>query len=62
MDADLTTLEQKLSQLIGVYQALRDENAKLKSDLNACLAENQKLKATMTEATVRVEALMERLP
>ncbi len=62
MDADLNALEQKLSQLIGLYSALRDENAKLKSDLNASLAESQKLKALMLEASTRVEALMERLP
>ena len=62
MDADLNKLEQKISHLVGLYSALRAENAKLKLDLNACLADTAKLKANMLEASTRVEALMERLP
>lgn len=61
MDADLNGLEQKITQLLGLYNALRDENALLKSDLNARLAENTQIKATMLEASSRVEALMDQL-
>lgn len=62
MDADLNGLEQKITQLLGLYNALRDENALLKSDLNARLVENAQIKATMLEASSRVEALMDQLP
>lgn len=62
MDADLIGLEQKITQLLGLFNALRDENALLKSDLNARLAENAQIKATMLEASSRVEALMDQLP
>jgi cell division protein ZapB len=62
MDADLKALEQKISTLIERYSSLRAENAKLKSDLNASLADMATLKANMLEASTRVEALMERLP
>lgn len=62
MDADLKALEQKISQLVSLYGALREENAKLKSDLNARAADIATLKANMLEASTRVEALMERLP
>lgn len=62
MNADLNGLEQKITQLLGLYNALRDENALLKYDLNARLAENAQIKATMLEASSRVEALMDQLP
>lgn len=62
MDADLNGLEKKITQLLGLYNALRDENALLKSDLNARLEENAQIKATMLEASSRVEALMDQLP
>jgi hypothetical protein len=62
MDADLNGLEQKITQLLGLYNALREENALLKSDLNARLVENAQIKATMLEASSRVEALMDQLP
>lgn len=62
MEADLNGLEQKITQLLGLYNALRDENASLKSDLDARLAENAQIKATMLEASSRVEALMDQLP
>lgn len=62
MNADLNGLEQKITQLLGLFNALRDENASLKSDLDARLAENAQIKATMLEASSRVEALMDQLP
>lgn len=62
MDADLIGLEQKITQLLGLFNALRDENASLKSDLDARLTENAQIKATMLEASSRVEALMDQLP
>lgn len=62
MDADLTALEQKLLQLIAQYNALRDENARLRNDLGAMESDTALLKANMAKASERIEALMQSLP
>ena len=62
MDADLKALEQKLSQLISLCDDLRSQNAKLRLDLNATQCDSTLLKASMDQASVRIEALMESLP
>ncbi|PPC79911.1 MAG: hypothetical protein CTY38_12180 [Methylotenera sp.] len=62
MDADLTALEQKLMQLIAQYNALRDENARLRNDLGAMASDTALLKANMAKASERIEALMQSLP
>lgn len=62
MDADLTALEQKLMQLIAQYNALRDENARLRNDLGAMESDTALLKANMAKASERIEALMQSLP
>lgn len=62
MDADLAALEQKLMQLIAQYNALRDENARLRNDLGAMESDTALLKANMAKASERIEALMQSLP
>jgi len=62
MDADLKVLEEKLSQLILLCGELRDENAQLRLDLSAMEAETALLKANMSQASERIEALMRSLP
>ena len=62
MDADLKALEQKLSQLISLCDDLRNQNAQLRLDLNATQSDSALLKASMDQASVRIEALMESLP
>jgi hypothetical protein len=62
MDADLTALEQKLLQLIALYNELRDENVRLRVDLGTMEADTSLLKANMAKASERIEALMQSLP
>lgn len=62
MDADLKTLEKKLTGLIALCTDLRNENAQLRQDLHASKQDASALKANMVEASERIEALMETLP
>jgi len=62
MDADLKSLELKLSGLISLCSNLRNENAQLRLDLNATKSDAALLKANMVKASERIEALMETLP
>lgn len=49
-------------QLIAQYNALRDENARLRNDLGAMESDTALLKANMAKASERIEALMQSLP
>ena len=62
MDEDLKRLEQKLSHLIDLYHALSDENFRLRQDLTKMQNDNALLKLKVTQASERVEALIESLP
>ena len=62
MDADIKALEEKLSQLISLCINLRSENAQLRTDLSAAQTDNALLQGYMTQASERIEALMESLP
>lgn len=62
MDADLKSLEQKLSYLISLYDELRHENAQLRLNLGAMESDTALLKANMAQASERIEALMQSLP
>jgi cell division protein ZapB len=62
MDADIKALEEKLSQLISLCSDLRDENAQLRTDLSVTQTDSALLQGNMTEASERIEALMESLP
>jgi hypothetical protein len=62
MDADLKTLELKLSGLISLCSDLRSENTQLRLDLSATQSDVALLKANMAIASERVEALLKSLP
>lgn len=62
MDADLTSLEQKLSHLISMCNELRTENAQLRISLNQVEADTTALKANMAKASERIETLIDSLP
>lgn len=62
MDADLKALEQKLSHLISMCNALRVENAELRLSLGKIEADTATLKANMAQASERIETLIDRLP
>ncbi|MSP86381.1 MAG: hypothetical protein EXR38_03190 [Methylotenera sp.] len=62
MDADLKSLEVKLSGLISLCSDLRNENARLRLDLSATQSNAALFKSNMAQASERIEALMESLP
>ena len=62
MDADLKALEDKLTQLIAFCQSLRSENLVLRQNLVRAQDDTRQLKDSMTQASTRLEALIEQLP
>ncbi|GAB7563835.1 hypothetical protein LG202_18740 [Methylobacillus methanolivorans] len=62
MNADLITLEEKLSQLISLCQLLRAENLELRQELGRYQDDNKQLKDNMELAGQKLQAVIERLP
>lgn len=62
MDVDLKALEDKLTQLIAFCQSLRSENLELRQNLAQAQDDTRQLKDSMTQASARLEALIEQLP
>lgn len=62
MDADLKSLENKLSQLITLCQTLRAQNADLRQELVQAQSETKQLKENIALVSTRLEAVIERLP
>ena len=62
MEADLKALEDKLKQLIALCQSLRDENHALRQELAQAQDDVKQLRDNMTQASIRLEALIQRLP
>ena len=62
MEADLKDLEQKVTQLVEVCQQLRSENVELRQELAQSKDDARQLKDNMTQASARLEALIESLP
>jgi len=62
METDLNVLEAKLTQLVELCQSLRAENLQLRQELAQARDDTKQLKSQMTEASSRLEALIERLP
>ncbi len=62
MDAELTALEQKLSQFMEFCQRLRVENTALRQQLAAAVNENKHLTDKIGAARSRLETLLEKMP
>ena len=62
MDADLSSLERKIEQVVALCQTLREENHALRDRVSGLEQEKQALTGKMDEARARLEALMDRLP
>lgn len=62
MDADLKSLEAKLTKLIELTQNLRAENAALRLELVQAKSESKKLRDNVDVVSSRLEAIIERLP
>jgi cell division protein ZapB len=62
MDADLKSLEHKLSQLITLCQNLRAQNSALRQELAQAQSDTRQLRENIAVVSTRLEAVIERLP
>ncbi len=60
-DKELSTLEQRVDDLIGTCRRLKDENLSLRSSRDALLEEKSKLAEKNRMARSRLEAIVDRL-
>jgi cell division protein ZapB len=62
MDAEFSSLEEKLDQLVQRLEALRSENRELRQQLAARTDENARLGEKLIAAKTRIEALLKQIP
>lgn len=62
MDNELKSLEQKISQLVGFCQRLREENHGLRQQLVSEQNDNKHLNDKLSGAKGRLESLLTQLP
>jgi FtsZ-binding cell division protein ZapB len=62
MDTEISDLEGKLEQLIGLFEAGKSEVRNLRTRVAALEAENRQLADKVRLATERLESLLARLP
>ena len=62
MDADLKSLEDKMSKLIALCGSLREENAQLRGDLSQAQLTSDTLKSKMLLASNKLEGLLSAMP
>lgn len=62
MEAELKSLEQKISQFVELCQRLRVDNQQLRQQLASALNENRQLDEKISNATSRLENLLNQLP
>jgi cell division protein ZapB len=62
MDADFSSLEEKLDQLVQRLEALRADNRDLRQQLAAKTDENARLGEKLNAARSRIEALLKQIP
>ena len=62
MDADLRSLEQKLSRFVELCQRLRVDNQQLRQQLDSAMNDNKQLSEKIGTATNRLESLLNQIP
>ena len=62
MDAELKSLEVKISQFVALCQRLRGDNHELRQQLAAAQNDNRQISEKMTNAKTRLEALLLKIP
>ena len=62
MEAELTVLDDKISQLIQLTQKLRKDNSQLRQNLAAAQSENKRLAEKVNSAKSRLENLLAQIP
>lgn len=62
MDTELSNLENRLEQLIGLYESRKVEMRGLRERLGALELDNRRLEEKLRFATEKLESLLDRLP
>jgi len=62
MDAELKSLEQKITQFVELCHRLQGENQQVRQQLAAALDENKRLEEKISNATSRLENLLDQIP
>ena len=62
MEAELKTLEDKLTQCVEVNQRLRDDTQRLRQELASALHRNKQLEEKIQTASNRLEELVQQIP
>ena len=62
MEAELTSLDDKISQLVQLTQKLRKDNSQLRQNLVFAQSENKRLADKVNTATLRLESLLAQIP
>jgi len=62
MEAELTSLENKITQFIEVNEHLREETLKLRQEIASISQRNKQLEERITLASTRLERIVEQLP
>jgi len=62
MDAELSSLEEKLALVVQRLKVLREENRDLRQQLAARTDENSRLNEKLNAARTRIEALLKQIP
>jgi cell division protein ZapB len=62
MDADMKSLERKLTQFIELCQRLRTDNQQLRQQLATAMSDNKQLTDKIGTATNRLENLLNQIP
>ena len=62
MEAELKSLDDKISQLVQLTQKLRKDNSQLRQNLASVQSENKRLSEKVTTAKTRLETLLAQIP
>jgi cell division protein ZapB len=62
MQAELTALDDKISQLVQLTQKLRKDNSQLRQNLASAQSENKRLAEKVNTAKTRLESLLAQIP
>jgi cell division protein ZapB len=62
MEPELSSLEERLAQVVQRLKALREENRDLRQQLAARTDENARLGEKLSAAKARIEALLKQIP
>ena len=62
MEADIKSLEAKITKLISLCGSLREENAQLLGDLEQAQQNADALRSNMLQASDKLEGLLESMP